>query len=232
MKLKASSTIALAAALGLGTAMIASPALAQQQTAPGQQQTTPTPGAPGQPGQATPGQATPGTPGDTMPREQQSYPGQSYPGQHTPPGQDRTPPGQDRTPPGQDRTPPGQAQTPPGQATPPGQEWTPPGQAQTPPGQAQTPPGQQSAQISDVKLDQFVDALSEIHIIRQTTAVELEAAADTEEAQRVQQEAQERMVEVVEESGLTVEEYNNIATMMSSNPELASRVHEKLEDRS
>jgi hypothetical protein len=228
MKFKASSTIALAAALGLGTAIIASPALAQQQTAPGQQQTTPgqTQTTPGQATPGAPGSATPGTPGDTLPREQQSYPGQSYPGQHTPPGQTRTPPGQERTPPGQDRTPPGQEWTPPGQAqTPPGQEWT-------PPGQAQTPPGQQSALISEVKLDQFVDALSEIHIIRQTTAVELEAAADTEEAQRVQQEAQERMVEVVEESGLTVEEYNNIATMMSTNPELASRVHEKLEDRS
>jgi hypothetical protein len=97
-------------------------------------------------------------------------------------------------------------------------------------GQAQ--PQQQAAMVDETKLDQFVDALSEVHAIRNEAAVELESTSTTEDAQEVQQRAQQQMIDAVEESGLSIEEYNRIATLMGSDPELQQRVSAKLEERS
>lgn len=97
----------------------------------------------------------------------------------------------------------------------------------------QSNPQQASAEnVGGEKLDKFVDALAEISVIREAVAVELEAADDMEQAQKLQQEAQAEMIEAVETAGLTVEEYNQIATVMGSDPELAERVRNRLEERS
>jgi hypothetical protein len=96
-----------------------------------------------------------------------------------------------------------------------------------------TPPPQeqQAAPVSEAKLDQFVTALNEVHAIRNEAAEELEATTDPQDAQEVQQKAQQQMIEAVEEAGLTIEEYNQIATMMSSDPELQERISARLEER-
>jgi hypothetical protein len=104
-----------------------------------------------------------------------------------------------------------------------------PGQQQQPQMQAQPP---QNNEVSEEQLEQFVDALAEISVIRQTAAAELEAAADMEEAERVHREAQEHMIEAVESAGLSVDEYNRIATLMGTDAELSQRVHSKLQERS
>ena len=78
---------------------------------------------------------------------------------------------------------------------------------------------------------QFVDALTEIAVIRQTAAVELESAADMEHAEQVHREAQEQMIEALESTGLSVDEYNRIATLMGIDPELSERIHSKLQER-
>jgi hypothetical protein len=105
---------------------------------------------------------------------------------------------------------------------------------QAPPPPVQ-PEGQQhldTAHLTDAKLEQFVDALTEVHVIRNEAASELEAATDMETAQEVQLRAQQQMIDAVEEAGLSVEEYNQIATLMSTDPELQERISSKLEDRS
>lgn len=96
-----------------------------------------------------------------------------------------------------------------------------------------TPPPQeqQAVPVSEAKLDQFVTALNEVHSIRNEAAEELEATTDPQDAQQVQQKAQQQMIEAVEEAGLTIEEYNQIATMMSSDPELQERISARLEER-
>ena len=90
----------------------------------------------------------------------------------------------------------------------------------------------QPAEVSEAKLDKFVDALAEIRTIQQEVSVELEAASDTQEAQELQQQAQQKMIEAVQEAGLSVEEYNQIASLMNSDPEIQERIHSKLEQRS
>jgi hypothetical protein len=98
--------------------------------------------------------------------------------------------------------------------------------------QRQQPQEHETVQVSEAKLDQFVDALNEVHTIRNEAAVQLEQATDTEEAQKLQQEAQQQMIEAVENAGLSVEEYNQIATLMGSDPDLQQRISAKLEERS
>jgi predicted ATPase with chaperone activity len=99
--------------------------------------------------------------------------------------------------------------------------------------QMQKQPSQpQNTEVSDEQLEQFVDALAEISIIRQTAAVELESAVDMEQAERVHREAQEQMIEAVENAGLSVDEYNRIATLMGTDADLSQRVHSKLQERS
>jgi hypothetical protein len=105
---------------------------------------------------------------------------------------------------------------------------------QAPPPPVQ-PEGQQhldTAHLTEAKIEQFVDALTEVHLIRNEAAAELEAATDMEEAQEIQLRAQQQMIDAVEEIGLSVEEYNQIATLMSTDPELQQRISSKLEERS
>lgn len=80
--------------------------------------------------------------------------------------------------------------------------------------------------VTDEQLEQFASALDEIEGINDKFVEELEAAENQEEAQELQIEAQSQMVEAVEDSGLTVEEYNAIAYRMQNDPE----VQEKIED--
>jgi hypothetical protein len=119
-----------------------------------------------------------------------------------------------------------QAQTPSAQQQPAQQQ-----PAQQQPAQQQ-PQQQEAASVSEEKLEQFVEALTEITMIRQTAAVELESAADMERAEQVHREAQEQMIEAVEKAGLSVDEYNRIATLMGTDPELSERIHSKLQESS
>jgi hypothetical protein len=104
--------------------------------------------------------------------------------------------------------------------------------AQQQPAPQQFDQQQEAASVSEEKLEQFVEALTEITMIRQTAAVELESAADMERAEQVHREAQEQMIEAVENAGLSVDEYNRIATLMGTDPELSERIHSKLQERS
>lgn len=80
--------------------------------------------------------------------------------------------------------------------------------------------------ISDEQLEQFADALNEIERINDDFVAQLEQAENQEEAQELQIAAQGEMVEAVENSGLTVEEYNAIAYRMQNDPEIQERIED------
>jgi hypothetical protein len=99
-------------------------------------------------------------------------------------------------------------------------------------GQPKPTESQKSVLVSDEKLDQFVDAMTDVIAIRDEVSAELEATEDTAEAQQLQRDAQVRMIEAVENSGLTLEEYNQIAAMMGSDPELQEKINSKVQESS
>ncbi|MEX0618638.1 MAG: DUF4168 domain-containing protein [Pseudohongiellaceae bacterium] len=96
--------------------------------------------------------------------------------------------------------------------------------------QGQPPPAQQQPQVEldEQTLSQFANALGSVTEIQVEYSESIGATQDPEEAQELQQEAQTKMVEAVEEAGLDVQTYNMIAQQMSADPELQQRIQEML----
>ena len=85
--------------------------------------------------------------------------------------------------------------------------------------------------VDDKTVNDFAKAFSSIQQINADLTSELEAASDPAVAQTLQQEAQSEMVEAVEEAGITVNDYNEIATRLQHDQRLAQRVQEAMGDQ-
>jgi hypothetical protein len=83
--------------------------------------------------------------------------------------------------------------------------------------------------FSDEQLQQFADASQEIAVISQEYTERLHAAEDEQTQQEVRMEANDRMVEVVEDSGLDVDTFNAIGHAIQQDPELMQRVQQMAE---
>lgn len=83
--------------------------------------------------------------------------------------------------------------------------------------------------FSDQQLQQFADASQEIAVISQEYTEELQAAEDEQAQQEVRMEANDKMVEVVEDSGLDVDTFNAIGQAIQQDPEMMQRVQEMAE---
>ncbi|TVP88868.1 MAG: DUF4168 domain-containing protein [Thioalkalivibrio sp.] len=89
----------------------------------------------------------------------------------------------------------------------------------------------QTAALTDQTVDTFVDAFVAVQDIREEYTERLHGASDEAEAQALQQEAQDEMMQAVEASGMSVQEYNEVAMALQNDPELMERVQEKALDR-
>lgn len=83
--------------------------------------------------------------------------------------------------------------------------------------------------VDDRTLDRFVTAFLDVRDIQAEFAERLGSVEDREQAQSLQSEAQDEMIAAVEDAGLSVQEYNQVATMMQEDPELRERVTEAAE---
>lgn len=86
----------------------------------------------------------------------------------------------------------------------------------------QTAPSAQD--FSKQQLQQFADASQEIASISQEYTQRLQQAEEQAKQQEIRKEANEKMVAVVEESGLTVETFNAIGQAVQQDPELMKKV--------
>ena len=84
----------------------------------------------------------------------------------------------------------------------------------------------QEGNFSDQEINQFVNAQNEVMQIRDEYVQRIGATEDRDEVMELEQEANEMMVDAVEDTGLTVSTYSNIAQAASENPELAERIRE------
>jgi TolA-binding protein len=83
----------------------------------------------------------------------------------------------------------------------------------------------QAANIPESALQQFIQAEEKVSEIRTDYQQRLNQVVDQpERAQAVQLEAQEKMIEAVEDAGLAVPEFNQIAQLASSDPSLRQRI--------
>jgi hypothetical protein len=93
----------------------------------------------------------------------------------------------------------------------------------------QQPAPVDSAAVTDEQINAFIAAAQGVNMVIETYQPQLEAAESEEAAMAVQQEAQDQMVSAVEQSGLSLDEYNAIAAGSQSDPELAERINAQAE---
>lgn len=100
----------------------------------------------------------------------------------------------------------------------------------------QPPPMQQQQQqpqsFSDDQLKSYAVAALEVNAIHQDYRDKIASAqqSEPEKAQALHNEAQEKMVQVVQSKGLTVETYNNISLTARAEPELRKKIVQFMEE--
>lgn len=101
--------------------------------------------------------------------------------------------------------------------------------ADEPPVPGEQPPMPGEEPISDEDLQRFVDVQDQLQAIVDEYSVRLETAESPEEALELQQEAGELMMEAVEDTGLDVETYNEIAVAIEVDEGLRQRIQNMME---
>jgi hypothetical protein len=87
---------------------------------------------------------------------------------------------------------------------------------------------QQMPSFSDAELQTFAEAAKEVQQINQEYQPQMQQAQTPEEQQSIRDEATEKMVEAIEQKGLSVEQYNQIASAAQSDPETAEKINSYL----
>jgi len=87
-------------------------------------------------------------------------------------------------------------------------------------------PSPDASQFDENKLRSFAVAYLEVSKVAQQYQPQLQATTDPGEQQRIQSEATDSMVQAVESAdGITVDEYNTIASNAQSDPNLAQQIN-------
>lgn len=90
----------------------------------------------------------------------------------------------------------------------------------------QPPTEPEPVEVSDAQLEQFVAAQESITAIQQDFSGRLEGVEDPEEAYELQVQANDEMTQAVEDAGLSVEDYNQVAMAIQTDAELRERLEE------
>ena len=85
--------------------------------------------------------------------------------------------------------------------------------------------------LEEEKIDQFADAYLVIEEIHTKAASDLEKTDDPEQASEIRANAEGRIIQAVERSGLELDEFNRIAELMSVDRELRARIASKVAER-
>lgn len=90
---------------------------------------------------------------------------------------------------------------------------------------------QQEQDFDDETLEQFADAYVEVGEVHREYSERLQDTEATEDAQELQQEANDKMVEAIEANNLEVQEYSAVAAALERDPELREEVVGMIEER-
>lgn len=97
-------------------------------------------------------------------------------------------------------------------------------------GQAEGYSQAQEADFSDNELQKFARSYLQIQDIQQEYSDALSQMSDEQEAQELQEKYTQKMVDVVRQEGLSVEEYNQIGQAMNSSEEVRNKIEGMVED--
>jgi hypothetical protein len=97
--------------------------------------------------------------------------------------------------------------------------------------QEQEVPQATTTEIAPEQLDAFVNAALDVQRVQQDLSADLQGVENAEEADRLQQEAQEEAVQAVEEHGLTVDQYDSILRAATADPDLYATIIALMQER-
>ena len=86
-------------------------------------------------------------------------------------------------------------------------------------------PQQKSALFSDAVIKSYVAANREVQRISQKYMPQFQAAHSPQDQEAVRQKATQKMIKAIKEKGLTVEQYNQIASAARSDPATAAKIN-------
>lgn len=86
-----------------------------------------------------------------------------------------------------------------------------------------------SAAYTDAQLEKFIAASRKVAVISQEYTPRIESTSDQQEREQIFREADEKMVTVVQDEGLSVNEFNGINQALQQDPELEQRVTRMLD---
>jgi len=89
---------------------------------------------------------------------------------------------------------------------------------------------QQQQTFPEQNLRAYARAAIEVSELQQQFRGQLQQAQGAEEQQAIQEEANAAMIAAIEGEGLSLEQYNQIATAMQSNPDLVEDIRGYLEE--
>ncbi|EKV28716.1 hypothetical protein C882_0928 [Caenispirillum salinarum AK4] len=84
--------------------------------------------------------------------------------------------------------------------------------------------GQMATDFSEDKLKSFAEAVEGIQQVARDYAPRLRDAENPQQVADLEQQAQDEMLQTVQDEGLTVEEYNQIAVAAQTDPQLAEEI--------
>lgn len=94
----------------------------------------------------------------------------------------------------------------------------------TTPAAAQEVPAQQEpVEVTDSLLEEFATIYPTVAEVSREAQAELSEAADQAEAQRIQAEANEEIMDTLDEAGMTFEEYDGVIRAVNDDPELMEK---------
>jgi hypothetical protein len=85
-------------------------------------------------------------------------------------------------------------------------------------------PGQQTdIEVSEEEMETFVEVQMQLADVREEVQGEMQAAEGQEEAQALADEANEEMAGLIEDAGMDIERYDQVASAIQADPELQQR---------
>lgn len=89
---------------------------------------------------------------------------------------------------------------------------------------------EQDVELDDETLDKFVRASRKISSVQVDYSRKLEEAGDQEEKQKIQEEAQGKIMSALEKEGMELEKYNAVAMALKQKPKLQEKVYNRIRE--
>lgn len=90
--------------------------------------------------------------------------------------------------------------------------------------------GQTQAQVTDKEATSFANAYNAVRGIQEQYSQEVQGVQDKSQIKKLQQKYTDKMIEKVENNGLSVDRYNEIAQAMQRDENLRKKIEKKMQN--